>query len=127
MKLVLLFILFSFSFITFAQKEQKFYSQPDSNKINIQEEINPPLEVKPGFFIPLRAVNSFPHSLRLGLNSFSPVFEDSHELNTDLLYSAMPFDEKSKLSFLYTMLGAVQTGAVGYLAYKHIKKFGLLK
>ena len=127
MKLELLFILLISSFLTFAQKDQKFYNQPDSTKISISEEITPPIEVKPSFFIPLRAVNSFPLFLRLGLNSFSPVFENNHELNTDLLYPAMPFDEKSKLSFLYSMLGAVQTGAVGYLAYKHIKKFGLLK
>jgi len=126
-KICLLFLWLSSTFITFAQEDQKIYIQPDSNKISTKEEIVPPVEVKPDFFIPLRVVNSFPLSLRLGLNSFSPVFEDNYELNTDLLYPVMPFSEQSKLSFLYSMLGAVQTGAVGYLAYKHIKKFGLFK
>ena len=127
MKFVLLFIMLGSAFVTFAQKEEKVYNQPDSIKISIQEEIIPPIGVKPEFYIPLKAVNSFPLSLRLGLNTFSPNYEDNPELNTDLLYPVMSFEEKSKLSFLYTMLGAVQTGAVGYLAYKHIKKYGLLK
>jgi hypothetical protein len=127
MKLVLLFILYSSVWITFAQKEKKFINQPDSIRVSIKEDIIPPIEVKPNFYIPLRAVNSFPLSLRLGLHSFSPMLEDNYELNTDLLYPAMPLAEQNKLSFLYSMLGAVQTGAVGYLAYKHIKKFGLLK
>ena len=35
--------------------------------------------------------------------------------------------ESQKLSALRTVLGAVQVGAVGYLAYKHIKKYGFLK
>ena len=127
MKVVLLFILFSSGFITFAQSAENFYNRPDSIKISIKKEITPPVEVKPEFFIPLKAINSFPLSLRLGLHTYSPLFEDNNELNTDLLYPAMPLSEKSKLSFLYSMLGAAQLGAVGYLAYKHIKKFGLLK
>ena len=127
MKLVLLFILSGLACITFAQKEEKFYKLPDSIKVSIQEEITPPIEVKPEFFIPLKAVNSFPLSLRIGLNTFSPLLEDNDELNTDLLYPAMPFEQRNKLSFLYTMLGAAQVGAVGYLAYKHIKKYGLFK
>lgn len=127
MKICLLFLWLSSAFITFAQEDQKNYIQPDSNKISTKEEIIPPVEVKPVFYIPLRVVNSFPLSLRLGLNSISPLFEDNYELNKDLLYPVMSFSEQSKLSFLYSMLGAVQTGAVGYLAYKHIKKFGLFK
>ena len=127
MKLVLLFILSGLACITFAQKEEKFYKQPDSIKVNVQGEINPPIEVKPEFFIPLKAVNSFPLSLRMGLNTFSPLLGDNNELNTELLYPAMPFEQRNKLSFLYSMLGAAQLGAVGYLAYKHVKKFGLFK
>jgi hypothetical protein len=33
--------------------------------------------------------------------------------------------ETSKINPLYYVLGMAQAGAVGYLAYRHIKKFGL--
>ncbi len=35
--------------------------------------------------------------------------------------------QKEKLSSFQTALGAVQLGAVGYLAYRHIKKYGLFR
>ena len=35
--------------------------------------------------------------------------------------------EKEKLSPFQTALGAIQVGAVGYMAYKHIKKYGLFR
>jgi hypothetical protein len=35
--------------------------------------------------------------------------------------------EDSKFNLVRYMLGAAQVGAVGYLAYKHIKKYGFLK
>jgi hypothetical protein len=35
--------------------------------------------------------------------------------------------EDSKFDPIKTILGAAQVGAVGYLAYKHIKKYGFLK
>ena len=35
--------------------------------------------------------------------------------------------EKEKLSPFQTVLGAVQLGAVGYMAYRHIKKYGLFR
>lgn len=35
--------------------------------------------------------------------------------------------EKSKFDLVRYALGMVQVGAVGYLAYKHIKKYGFLK
>jgi hypothetical protein len=35
--------------------------------------------------------------------------------------------EKEKLSPFQNALGAVQLGAVGYLAYRHIKKYGLFR
>ena len=127
MKLILFYILFSIPFVIFAQKEEKLPNKPDSIKISIHGELTPPIEVKPEFYIPLKAVNSFPLSLRLGLYTLSPMYEDNLGLNTDLLYPTMSFEQRSKFSLLYSMLGAVQTGTVGYLLYKHIKKFGLLK
>jgi hypothetical protein len=35
--------------------------------------------------------------------------------------------EKEKLSPFQSALGAVQLGAVGYMAYRHIKKYGLFR
>ena len=35
--------------------------------------------------------------------------------------------ERDRLSPLQSALGAVQLGAVGYLAYRHIKKYGLFR
>lgn len=37
------------------------------------------------------------------------------------------FLESQKLAALKSILGAVQVGAAGYLAYKHLKKYGFLK
>ena len=128
LKVFLLTIILSSSINIFGQKEPEFYSRPDSIETIIKEHIAPPFEIKPNFFIPLNAINSFPLSLRLGLYSNDPVPENNFELNSDLLYpSQLLINEKSKLSFLYNILGAAQIGAVGYLAYKHVKKFGLLK
>jgi hypothetical protein len=128
MKIFLSIILLSSSLITFGQNEQKSYTSPDSMKTTIKENITPPVSVKPDFFIPLSAVNSFSLSIRLGLNPFSPYPANDSGLNTDLLYPSQSLlNEQYKLSFLYTVLGAVQAGAVGYMAYQHIKKFGLFK
>ncbi len=47
---------------------------------------------------------------------------------TDLLAPALlKFNEEESLKTLRTILGMAQITAVGYLAYRHIKKFGLLK
>jgi hypothetical protein len=97
-------------------------------KTNFNENITTSVPDKPDLFIPLSAVNSFSLSLRLGLNPFSPIPSNNSGLNTDLLYPSQSIlNEQYKLSFLYTMLGAVQTGAVAYMAYQHVKKFGLFK
>ena len=127
MEIFLLIILLSSSLITFGQNESQSYAPPDSMKINLKEKIIPPVDVKPGFFIPLSAVNSFSLSLKLGLNPFTPIPENISDLNNDLYFSQSLLKEQFKSSFLYSMLGAVQAGAVGYMAYKHIKKYGLFK
>ena len=128
MKILLLIILFSSLLITFGQNVQNYDTSHDSMKTNVNENIIPSVPVKPDLFIPLSAVNSFSLSLRLGLNPFSPIPPNNPGLNTDLLYPSQSIlNEQFKLSLLYTMLGAVQTGAVAYMAYQHVKKFGLFK
>jgi len=128
MKIFLSAILLCSSLFTFGQNARESYALTDSMEININENFNHPVLVKPDLFIPLSAINSFYLPFRLGLNPFFPPPEDNSGLNTDLLYPSQPiFDKQNKFSFLYTMLGAVQTGAVGYMAFKHIKKYGLFK
>jgi hypothetical protein len=128
MKIFFSIILLCSSLIAFCQNDSQFYASPDSMQTNVKENIILPIVIKPDLFVPLSAVNSFSLSLRLGLNPFSPLPENNSGLNTDLLYPSQSlFNEQYKLSFLYTMLAAVQTGAVGYMAYKHIKKYGLFK
>jgi hypothetical protein len=127
MKIFLLIILFGSSLITFGQNEHQTYTPFDSLKINVKEYITNPVEVKHDLFIPLSAITNFSLSLKLGLNPFTPVPENISDLNNDLYFSQSLLKEQFKSSFLYTMLGAMQTGAVGYMAYKHIKKYGLFK
>ena len=127
MKLFLLVILLSSSFITFGQNEVKPYTHQDSVQELIRDNFIPPSEIKPQYFIPLSAISRSTLSLRPGLDHFSPSLERINGFNTDLLYPQMSLNDKSKLTLLYMLLGAAQTGAVAWMAYEHIKKFGLLK
>jgi hypothetical protein len=34
---------------------------------------------------------------------------------------------QKNLSYFQMVLGAVETGAVGYMAYRHVKKYGLFR
>ncbi len=52
-------------------------------------------------------------------NNFTPVYLHS------ILYDE--YLEKSKFNPVRTVLGMIQAGAVGYLAYRHIKKWGFIK
>jgi len=126
-KIFLSVILLCPSLIVFGQNEPHPYIPSDSLKKTMNESIIPPVSVKPELFVPLSAINNFSLSLKLGLNPFSPVPDNIYGLNNDLYFSQSLLKEQFKSSFLYTMLGAVQTGAVGYMAYKHIKKYGLFK
>jgi hypothetical protein len=127
MKIFLSIILLCSSLIIFGQNESHTYVSSDSLNKTMNENIITPVAFKPDLFIPLSAINNFSLSLKLGLNPFSPVPENIYGLNNDLYFSQSLLKEQFKTSLLYTMLGAVQTGAVGYMAYKHIKKYGLFK
>jgi len=39
----------------------------------------------------------------------------------------LQMESEARLRTLQTVLGAVQVGGVAYLAYRHIKKYGLFK
>jgi hypothetical protein len=125
MKIFISLILFS-TLLIFGQNEPHSYVSQDS-LIRIDKKIITPITFKPDFFIPLSAINSISFSLKHSLNSFSTVSDNIYELNNDLYFSQSLLKEQFKSSLLYNMLGAIQTGAVGYMAYQHIKKYGLFK
>lgn len=128
MKILLSILLLSSSLIIYGQDETRTFIPSDSlNKKMNGNIVPPPVTIQPDFFIPLSAINSFSISLKPGHNPFIPFPDNISELNNDLYFSQPLLKEQFKSSFLYTMLGAVQTGAVGYMAYKHLKKYGLFK
>jgi len=62
----------------------------------------------------------------LYLSNDSP-FNKQKDYTPEYLHSSLydQYLEKSKFNVVRTALGMIQVGAVGYLAYKHIKKWGL--
>ncbi|MCX7876059.1 MAG: hypothetical protein N2321_07835 [Melioribacteraceae bacterium] len=71
--------------------------------------------------------NSILTNTRILLSSFNneQFFFNSPNQVLNPLYES--YLEKQKLQPLYKVLGTVQVGAVGYLAYKHLRKYGFLK
>jgi len=61
----------------------------------------------------------------LSLSNSVSINNSSANYFTEPLYRQ--YQENSKFSIVNYVLGAAQLGAVGYLAYKHIKKYGFLK
>lgn len=60
-----------------------------------------------------------------GINNQEELFNNSSSNMLSPLYNN--YLESQKLATLKAILGSVQLGAVAYLAYKHIKKYGFLK
>lgn len=56
-------------------------------------------------------------------------FDKETNLTPGYLHSILydEYLEKSKFNPVRTVLGMIQAGAVGYLAYRHIKKWGFIK
>jgi len=61
----------------------------------------------------------------LFLNEEQKVFNNGPSELLNPLYNS--YLDSQKYSTLYSIIGSVQIGAVTYLAYKHIKKYGFLK
>jgi len=59
------------------------------------------------------------------ISSQSNIYDNSSSKMLGPLYNN--YLETQKLATLRAILGSVQVGAVAYLAYKHIKKYGFLK
>jgi hypothetical protein len=56
-----------------------------------------------------------------------PFLGGVYQPRMNLISPLPPLLSKQEMSPLQIMLGAVQTGAVGYMAYRHIKKYGLFR
>jgi hypothetical protein len=65
---------------------------------------------------------------RLMIGAFSGQSFNSESISSNMLSPVYNcYLESQKLALLKSILGAVQMGAVGYLAYKHLRKYGFLK
>lgn len=63
---------------------------------------------------------------RMAIQNNGFMFENKSVSVSDMLHPYLNFYIESKnISLLRRVLGMAQLGAVGYLAYKHIKKYGL--
>jgi hypothetical protein len=133
------FLLFILSPFVFSQNNDSIkINLPDSLKINNQKNPLTELQIKFDEFELHRELNSLkmnipidgdPNTVWLrtslllsksdkSIQDFSPHFLSPLERK---------YHEDSKFNPIKYVLGAAQVGAVGYLAYKHIKKYGFLK
>jgi hypothetical protein len=125
------FLLFFFFFLTlpvFSQTEE-----PDSlnapNKTSDLSNVSPLRKFEePKVFVPLYFMESFSAvgKFDMGFRKFDDLSLPNRPADQlKLLYKQYEKDQEYKL--LYSILGTVQTSAVAYMAYEHIKKYGLLK
>ncbi len=131
--------LFTFVIITFTAKSQEI---TDSLNVNHQ-----PIQLNKNFYSVLDDLDFF-----LDLKSLDKTFLLNTDPNTQWLWTYFAISNSSQIAYqsnenfddmtlpLYQKyledskfnpfkyaLGMMQVGAVGYLAYKHIKKYGFLK
>ena len=136
-KIIILFILFIVS----------IYSQENSNKLQKNDSTktfntNPLLNLSYKFdefdfyrslTKPILNLNVDSSTALLSLKTAAEMLTNSSPNNENptpgYLHSILyqEYLEKSKFNPIRTALGLIQTGAVGYLAYQHIKKWGFLK
>jgi hypothetical protein len=122
------------------------YSQNNSDKIvisdsiKINQKLNPltELQIKFDEFELHRELNSFklnipidgdPETVWLRTALLISKSEKNNQEFSPHFLSPLErkYHEDSKFNPIKYVLGAAQVGAVGYLAYKHIKKYGFLK
>jgi hypothetical protein len=86
----------------------------------------PTLLLPPGLVAASSAEPFFIPGTRPGLPP--PLLGAGYELRIDLLSPYFLQQQRArKFSTLTTVLGAIQVGGVAYIAYKHIKKYGLFR
>jgi hypothetical protein len=112
-------------------KPPLFNSETPPSAINIDyDEFEIILDLsllKSGIFISDKLFNSSPFTsfgLLSDFNSFGEMNESQINFTNPLMFQ---YQKEQKISGIRFFFGAMQTAAVGYLAYKHIKKYGLFK
>jgi len=109
--------------------------QADANPQNRIVIIDPGISLgRPTFLLPpsLEADSMFrlpsflfiPENFTIPQPFLQGVFEERVDLLSPL---RLQMEKESRLRPLQTVLGTVEIGAVGYLAYRHIRKYGFLR
>lgn len=132
-----LFFITFFLFISIAVVAQNIDSEKDSTAIKTNlnryfeymQELSWPHIVRPENFLIFPKFDTTQNGsiwLRTRLAITNSIEQNSYESSSDLLQPYYNFYKESKeISLFRRMLGMAQIGAVGYLAYKHLKKYGL--
>lgn len=133
------FLILIFSELVFSQETKK-YQAPISDSTKIINQINPltNFQIKFDEFEIYCDLNSMkmnvnidgdPNTLWLRTSlAISNTDNSDVEFKPNFLSPLeRKYREDSKFDPIRYVLGAAQVGAVGYLAYKHIKKYGFLK
>lgn len=103
---------------------------PVMNRMNFERNNNTPFEINPAIFAEVLRNDSASAWLKTKMLLNYPVFGmkkdfiSASEMTLPLYHKLM---EDNKMSLFYSILGSIQTAAVGVLAYQHIKKYGFLK
>lgn len=130
--MIKLILIFSFicvvTFSVFGQGQQQI-SQEDSTKILPQSYSNQLFFSSPILSLPFAfntVPDNYPESLHLRFGSSSNTLNSIIEQNLDVseIWKIGKLRE-DELKTLRSILGSVQLGGVAYLAYRHIKKYGL--
>jgi len=126
-----------FKFLSYFIFVYSIYGQPDTSEIR--------LNYSPGFTLRIDSLNRLNYMqtfnsflqdtsllwirTRMQLNGFSSG-EDHQKINFQT-FILNPLQQQymssQSMSVWNYMLGMIQTGAFGYLAYEHLKKYGFLK
>ncbi len=130
-----------FSKLLVAQTESETLSVPKHSIFRFQE-VNPTLNLNYKFddLIHYNNPDFLPNNMSLYDDSFTIWLRTELALSSSLLFEEKVGTDQHFTSILYQkhledskfdpvryVLGMVQLGAVGYLAYKHIKKYGFWK
>jgi hypothetical protein len=103
---------------------------PILNRMNFKRNSNSLFEIDPLLFETVLHNDSTSAWLRTRMLWNYPIFNKkkdfftASEMTLPLYHKLM---EDNKMSLFYTVIGSIQTAAVGVLAYQHIRKYGFLK
>jgi hypothetical protein len=133
------FLLF-YAFISFAQQNDNSNTISLNDTLKIKINPNPLMEMQIKFdefelhreFKDMKMsapIDGDPNTVWLRTSlAISNTENTSHNFSQHFLSPLeKQYLENSKFNPIRYLLGMVQTGAVGYLAYKHVKKYGFLK